>query len=383
MPWREVTPMSLREEFVSLATQPGANVSRLCRAFGISRKTGYKWIGRAARGAEGDDAWAADRSRRPLHSPGRCDDPTERAVLALRDKRSAWGGRKIRRVLQDNAHRPVPAASTITAILRRHDRLDPAVSAQHAPMQRFERDSPNELWQMDFKGPVPTARGPAHPLSVLDDHSRYALGIVVCPDQRAATVQRALEPIFCRYGLPQRMLMDNGSCWGRVDSAYTVLEVGLLRLGVAVTHGRPYHPQTQGKTERFHRTMRLEALGSTVFADLAHCQSVLDDFRHLYNHLRPHDALDLDTPASRYQPSHRSWSPPLPPIEYPPGDLIRRVGQAGFLSFRGQRFHVGRAFTGQPLALRPTTHHHLWTVHFLHHHVATLNLLDGSCTQIR
>lgn len=296
--WSEANKMQLREEFVQLARQDGANVSQLCRRYGISRPTGYKWLARA--GGNDDPAWSRDRSRRPRNSPNRCEGELEEAVLAVRRDHPAWGGRKIRWRMIGDGWTHVPAASTITAILQRHGLIDDEESRKRGPMRRFERQTPNELWPMDFKGRVPTAvAGFCHPLTVVDDHSRYAVAVSACVDERDLTVRKALGDAMRRYGLPQRMLMDNGACWGKVVSAWTCLEVWLLRLGVSVSHGRPYHPQTQGKCERFNRTLEAEALRGRQFHDMQACQRSFDRFRHDYNHLRPHEALAMAPPVSR------------------------------------------------------------------------------------
>ncbi len=183
MPWIEVSTMSLRHEFVQLAGQEGANVRALCRRFGISPKTGYKWLQRnAVEGSEG----LLDRSRRPETSPGRTPAVMEHAVLTLRDQHPAWGGRKLHTRLLTLGHDGVPSPSTITAILRRHGRLDATQGAQHSAWRRFEHPVPNDLWQMDFKGHVALQHGRCHPLTVLDDHSRYALCLTACANEQTA-----------------------------------------------------------------------------------------------------------------------------------------------------------------------------------------------------
>src|SRR5262249_25053001 len=160
--------------------------------------------------------------------------------------------------------------------------------------------------------------------TVLDDHSRFALAIVACPHEQGATVQEHLVACFKRYGLPQRILTDNGPPWGTSQGGgLTALEIWLLRLGIAVTHGRPYHPQTHGNAERFHRPIGAEVFGTRRFPDLATCQRALDAFRDTYNRERPHAALDLAVPISRYSASTRPWPHTLPPIEYAPDDDIR------------------------------------------------------------
>jgi len=271
LPWSEKSIMSQRHEFVMLFGRDGVNRRELCRRFGISPTLGYRlW----ARWRQEGQAGLADRSRRPQHSPRHSAAETEGLVLGVRDQHPAWGGRKIRRRLQDLQHQPVPSASTITAILRRHGRLAAAASAGRKPFERFARAVPNELWQMDYKGHFAMRAGRCHPLTVIDDHSRYTVGLRACGDERAGTVKAELTTIFRCYGLPERMLMDNGSPWGSSDAGHrhTWLSLWLLELGVAVSHGRPYQPQPQGKDERFHRTLMAEVIGRRAFADLRECQ---------------------------------------------------------------------------------------------------------------
>jgi transposase InsO family protein len=374
MPWKHVTPMSQRKEFVSLAMVDGVNMSRLCRRFEISRKTGYKWVARAR--AEGETG-LADRSRRPRRSPRTTPRGLEEAVLQVREVHPAWGGRKLRVRLQAQGWTQVPAASTITAILHRHGLIDPGESAKHQAWQRFEAPAPNDLWQMDFKGHFALAPGRCHPLTVLDDHSRYALGLEACADERRHTVQQRLTAIFRRYGLPRKMLMDNGPPWGAEGQAdYTILTVWLLRLGVRVSHSRPYHPQTLGKDERFHRTLKAELLQYCQGLALVQCQPRFDAWRLTYNLERPHEALGLAVPASRYRESPRSFPEQLPAIEYGPGDVVRKVYETGRISFHNRFFRLGKAFRGESVALRPTVTDGLWEVYFGQHRIARINLRE-------
>lgn len=372
MPWMERDTVSLRREFVMLATQPGANIRDLCRRFGISAPTGYKWIGRFAEvGPEG----LKDRSRRPRTSPARTLPELERAVLDLRDEHRAWGGRKIKARLKALGHGRTPAASTITGILRRQGRLDPAESAKHKAWQRFEHDAPNRLWQMDFKGHFPMREGRCHPLTILDDHSRFSMGLFALTDERTDSVQTRLTGVFRRYGLPERILADNGAPWGGgSDHGFTPLTVWLLRLGVAVSHGRPYHPQTQGKDERFHRTLAAEVLRYERFSDLQHCQRRFDSWREIYNHERPHEALELDVPASRYRISEHLFPEVLPTIDYAPGVEVRMVQADGWIHYRGIEYRVPKAFRGQPVALRPSQVDGVMDVVFCHQTVSKIDL---------
>lgn len=362
--------MSQRAEFVRLALAPGANRRALCRRFGISPDTGYRLLARYR--AAG---WAglADRSRRPRRSPQRTAPAIEAAVLALRAQHPAWGGRKLAARLRAQGRAGVPAPATITAILRRHGRLDPARAGQPRAFGRFEAAAPNLLWQMDFKGHVPCGAGRCHPLTVLDDHSRYALALAACPDERTPGVRQWLTATFRRYGLPARLLVDNGPPWGRAGAGYTPLTVWLLQLGVVVRHSRPRHPQTLGKDERFHRTLQTELL-RTPLPDLATAQRRFDAWRWAYNHERPHEALADAVPAHRYQPSARPFPEQLPPIVYPPGDLVRRVQDGGRVAFGGRRWRVPKAFTDHPVALRPLPTDGCWAVYFATHRIATLDL---------
>jgi transposase InsO family protein len=369
--------MALRAEFVALARTEGANVATLCRRFGISRKTGYKWLARhAAEGMLG----LADQSRRPHGSPARTSARIEALLVRARQAHPAWGARKLRVYLERRGHQPLPAASTITEILRRHGLLVAEESLKHRPLQRFEHATANDLWQMDFKGHFGLENGRrCHPLTVLDDHSRFALGLEACGNERTETVQQRLTAIFRRYGLPRRILADNGSPWGGGDCRehpYTPLTVWLLRLGVAVSHGRPYHPQTQGKDERFHRTLGLELLSRRSFRDLPQCQQAFDPWRDEYNLHRPHQALDMQVPADRYQPSPRVYSEELPPLEYSDGSQIRRVTCVGHISYRGHALHVGKAFIGYPVAVRPTTTDGVLAVWFAQHRLGTVDLRE-------
>jgi transposase InsO family protein len=354
MPWKARDVMSLRREFAELAGQEGANVSALCRRYGISRAIAYKWLSRyGTEGAEG----LADRSRRPHHSPRQTTAAVAQRILALRAQHPAWGARKLHRRLADQGWTDLPSVGAVHAVLVRAGCIRPEQSAQHRAWERFEHPHPNDLWQMDFKGHFALDCGArCQPLTVLDDHSRFNLLLQACPNQQASTVETALISAFRRYGLPRRMTMDNGAPWGDdAQTPYTRFTVWLLRLGIQVSHSRPYHPQTQGKDERFHRTLKAELLAQGQWQDWPTTQRRFDAWRDTYNLLRPHQALRMNTPASCYQISSRPYPESLPPLQYGPDDHPRKVDKDGYLSFRGRTFRLGKAFIGQTLGLRPTT----------------------------
>jgi transposase InsO family protein len=355
MPFQEQSIMDQKREFVALAEQGDIPFAELCRRFAISRPTGYKWLGRWR--AEGT-AGLTERSRRPHTSPGQTPSATEARVVALRDQHPTWGGQKLRTRLRqqgaDPVPVPVPAASTITAILDRHGRLDPTESAKHTPWRRFEHAAPNDLWQLDFKGHFSLATGRCHPLSVLDDHSRYLLGLTACADEQDGTVRATLTQLFRHYGLPWRILTDNGPPWGSPGQDLTALGVWLLRLGIRPVHGRPLHPQTQGKVERFHRTLKADVLRDAAYPDLAGAQAAFTGWQAVYNHERPHHALDLAVPASRYRPSLRPFPEVVPPLAYGPEDEVRIVARSGQVHYRNRAVFVSQALAGQRVAVRPT-----------------------------
>ena len=382
MPWKSVSIMENRREFVRLALQGGVSVAELSRRFGISRQTGFTLL---RRHREEGDKGLEDRSRRPHSSPRRSPDAVEIKVLALRKENTDWGGRKLSRRLKDIGTEGVPAPSTITEILRRHGKLDPAEAAKHRPVQRFERPAPNDLWQMDFKGHVAMDHGRCHPLTVLDDHSRYALGLAACGDETLDTVQRQLSGVFRRHGLPLGILCDNGSPWGGSGSAGpTAFEVWLMRVGVRVHHGRPYHPQTQGKDERFHRTLKVGLLQGRRLVDLDRAQVAFDAWRRKYNEERPHEALSLDVPASRYRVSPVCFPETLPAPEYYSADHVRRVSHDGAVRFRGRRLKISQAFAGMDVALRPGGTDDIWHLFFMRFGIyeVDLRVSDGGPAMI-
>lgn len=361
MPWQERDHMSLRSELVALALKGESCIRELSQRFGVSRKTAYKWITRAKNGEA-----LCDRSRRPRTSPRKTPPEMEAAVVRLRQQRPVWGGRKLWKTLSNQGLQQVPPPSTITSILHRHGLVDPVEAKKHAPFQRFERPAPNELWQMDFKGHFETDGGRCHPLTVQDDHSRYAVGLEACGNEQSFTVKERLIALFRRYGLPREILCDNGPPWGTAgsDAEHTELTVWLMQVGVGVLHGRPCHPQTQGKDERFHRTLKCEVLGER-FRHLPHTQTRFDSWRHDYNWVRPHEALDLDVPGSRYTPSTRSYSETPRETDYCGcGMQVRSVSKNGQIELWGQRWRIGRPFAGLRVGVEPTPEDGLFHVLF-------------------
>lgn len=370
MPWQEQTLMSLRQEFVALAEQEVLSMRALCARSQIAPKTGYKWLKRARAGE------LTDQSRRPHHYPDQTSSEIERMAVALRDGQPTWGGRKLAARLRTLKVDPVPAPRTITDILRRHGRLG-AEPAGPSPYQSFEHVAPNPLWQLDCMGQRPMADDRwVFPLTLIDDHSRFALLPAACPHQQRATVQERLTVAFERYGLPDHLLTDNGPPWGTAgQGGLTGLEAWLLRLGIDLIHGRPYHPQTQGKVERLHRTIAADVFGvAAPFASLAGAQTAFDAFRRVYNQERPHQALDLAVPAKRYQLSPRRFPATLPEPVYAPDDEVRIVRSQGAIGFKNRSWFLSRGVIGEHVAVRPTTIDGVYEVRFCQRLVQTLDL---------
>ena len=375
MPWSPRDVMSLRQEFVLLAQQPDANIRELCRRFAISPATAYKLLQRYAQHGQ---AGLADRSRRPQTSPGRTPADMEHAIVTLRHAHPAWGGRKISARLAELGHANVPPPSTVTSILHRHGLISQAASTAAAPWLRFEHDQPNALWQIDFKGHFETPAGTCHPLTLLDDHSRYNLLLAACGRTHTAAVQEALTSSFRRYGLPVRINADNGPPWGSPrapEHGLTELTIWLLRLGISVSHSRPHHPQTNGKLERFHRALKAEVLNGRSFEDLQQAQMAFDRWRAVYNQERPHEGIGMAVPLSRYRPSQRPFPATLPSIEYGPDDEVVTVKWDGKVDFKGERLKVSNALTGLPIALRADpAQDGCYDVYFCHQRFMRLDL---------
>lgn len=256
--------------------------------------------------------------------------------------------------------------------------VEGAPSVVNAAPGRFEHETPNALWQMDFKGHFPLTdrtAGRCHPLTILDDHSRFNLCLAACGDERYRTVLDALTATFLRYGLPQRISADNGPPWGSASApGLTQVEIWLMRLGVKISHSRPYHPQTQGKDERFHRTLKLELLDRQGFQSLDECQVAFDAWRDQYNMVRPHQALNGARPISRYQASGRPFPSRLPSVEYCSSDTVRKVNAAGYIAYKGKEYYVGTGLKSQPVALRPSSDDGVLDVFFCHQSISQITL---------
>ncbi len=342
--------MSLREEFISAAKEKIDTISNLARKYSISRKTAYKWLQRYA---EEGKLGLNNRSKRPTHMPSRLDTENVELILSKRAQYPCWGAKKLRQVLINEGHQVLPSIASFNRILHRQNQISAMETSKRQGCIRFQRDYPNELWQMDFKGFFAVIEGRCYPLTVLDDCSRFSICIKACGAEDTISVRTALEEAFREYGLPDAMTMDNGSPWkGYPTQRLSKLTIWLMRLGIKVGHSRPHHPQTQGKDERFHRTLKAEVLKYHNFKDLADAQRGLNEWRNVYNYIRPHEAIDMLCPAQRYKRSEREFPEKLPSIEYEMEDEVRQVRRGGEIKFKGRQYYVGEYLHGEPVALR-------------------------------
>jgi len=377
MSWNPRSAMDLKREFLELALREGANRRELCRRFGISPKTGYELLKRHAQ--EGMQA-CTPRSSKPHKSPSKTAGKMEDLIVQLRQQHPSWGGRKIERRLLDLGHEGVPRPSTITDILHRNGLVTREASEASQHWTRFEHGAPNDLWQIDFKGHFQTNAGTCYPLTLLDDHSRFNLALNACSGMSTEHVKSSLHSVFQRYGMPARINADNGSPWGSPSAGgggLSELTIWLVRMGIRISHSRPYHPQTNGKLERFHRSLKVELLNGRCYSDLEQVQTAFERWREVYNHQRPHEGIEMQTPMTRYAASTRSYPSQLEPIEYLPDDIVITVGWNGFIKFKGRKLRTSTALHRLPIAVRPDPNNDgCYNLYFCHQRFMRLDLND-------
>jgi transposase InsO family protein len=326
---------------------PRGEFAALCRRYGIARKTGYKWLGRFR--TVGTVSALAEHSRRPHRSPQRTAAEVEQRILELRAP-DGWGARKIAHLLWEQGVRV--SVATVHRTLVRHGTVHPLDRHTPAP-GRFERPTPNDLFQADFKGPMGRDGARDEPLTVLDDHSRFALGVFALRDHRLERVQACFVRVFERYGLPRQLLLDHGTPWWNHQNGWGLsrLAVFFIQQDIDLVFGRVRHPQTQGKIERFHRTLGRSMTRQGWPAVWEQWQERYDGFVERYNRMRPHEALRMQRPAERYQPSLRPYRAEASAWTYPAGLEVRTVDAAGTVRVEGHRYFVCEALVHQSVAL--------------------------------
>lgn len=376
MPWRTESVMDQRVEFVIRSEGGKESLSKLCREYDISRPTGYLWLRRYRE--RGSIAALAERSRRPLHTPRRTDQGTEAAVLALRDEKG-WGAPKLAKVLSTRGIAVKPV--TAHRILKRAGRVvKPVVDKTTI---RFERAECNELAQMDFKGEYTlNVKQKCYPLSLLDDCSRYVHGLWPLANTGGAGVKQSLEGYFREHGVPMSLLMDHGTPWFSTTNqqGLTWVVVWLIKQGVGLRYSGIGHPQTQGKVERFHRTLKARTKHRGEPTTMQEWQQWATEFRQEYNHERPHEALGMKTPAEvyravnlrPYQEQPRQW-------EYG-GGTVKRLNTQGMLYYRQQTYFVSEALATERVRVDELDRKLLVT--FRHLTVREIEISTGKSTAV-
>ena len=351
MPWTETCAMDERMRFVIECQSEELSMAELCRQYEISRKTGYKWLARAAQaGLEG----CQDRSRAPLHHPNQVTAEVEQAILAMRAAHPTWGPKKLLRRLQEqDARTDWPARSTMAELLRRKGLACPQKVRRRVPpgARPFAGcDGPNALWCVDFKGWFRTGDGRrCDPLTLSDAFSRYLIRCQAVDDTGFVGVRPLFEAAFREYGLPRAIRSDNGAPFAsRAIAGLSRLSVWWIKLGIVPERIEPGQPQQNGRHERMHLTLKRET-ASPPSATLRGQQRRFDGFRKEYNDERPHEALDLATPASRYEPSSRSYPAREPEVTYAADWPWRMVRHNGEVKFKGHAFFLSEALTGEPV----------------------------------
>lgn len=372
LPWQEESVMSQRQRLIEQLLLPNANVSELCRTFHVSRKTAYKWLSRYQ---EAGYFALVNRSKEPINHPNKVSFEMEDEIIAVHKENPYWGPRKLRDYFLHVKNRSdIPSHTTFSRVLKRHDCQVITSNKSKPALIRFERELPNDLWQMDFKGSFMTEDKRCYPLTILDDCSRYSITLTACDNETSGTVKGHLTTIFQQFGIPNQINVDNGNPWGSADlTSYTSLQVWLMKIGIKVTHSAPYHPQTNGKEERFHRTLKLEVLHQRSYKK-KEIQDVFDVWRHKYNYERPHEALNGKTPSHKYHPSSKRFSENPIPFEYEDG-IPKKVHETnGTFRFKGEQFKAGKAFGGEYIALRETDKSDEFAIFFMDNFIKKVTL---------
>lgn len=347
MPWESKTVEKLREEFVEAAKQC-KNLSSLCREFGISRPTAYKWLERAKNFES-----LSNRSKAPKNIPGKTNNELEKIILSVRDDNPGWGGKTIRQVLENQGYKNLPCSKTFSNILKRNSRISPEESLKHIPFKRYEKDNCNQMWQTDFKGEFLTSDGKyCYPLTIIDDHSRFSIKIAPHTDT-INVVLPAFVRAFDEFGVPDSILSDNGAQFAGFRGGYTKFEKWLMDHDVLPIHCRLKHPQTQGKIERFHRTMKTELLNHKTFLDVSEANEQLQKWRIKYNSIRPHEALGMKTPSDVYIPSEKEYIDTVKKYEYTGEYHIIKVNSWGYVRFDKWQVYLSETMIGQSIEFRP------------------------------
>ena len=371
MPWECRTVEDQRREFAQAAMYC-SNFSSLCREYGITRRTGRKWVERYQ-----TQQPLTDRSRRPHTMPTRTSEEIELLILAIRADNSGWGAKTIHNVLTKEGHKNLPCVKTVNNILHRHGCISPEESQKRQPFTRFEKEKCNVMWQTDFKGEFQMDDSNyCYPLTILDDHSRFSLKIA--PRLSTANVViPVFTEVFREYGMPDSILSDNGAQFAGFKKGYTQFERWLMDLDILPIHGRIKHPQTQGKIERFHRTMKQELLNHTNIANIRDAQNKFNLWRDKYNNIRPHEALGMKTPGEVYEPSQKQFIEEIRKYEYGGEYHVIKVNSWGYVRFDKWQVYLSETMIDRHIEFRTSPDGESFIACYRNFKIAEFDTEDG------
>jgi transposase InsO family protein len=366
MPWKETTVLDDRLKFIAMYLDDLISMTDLCREFRISRKTGYKFVRRYKLwGPEG----LHDLSRAPHNQPNAVPEQVQELIADMRASHPTWGPRKVRALLaRDHEGLAVPAASTIGAVLKRRGLVTARKRRRNTtsltPVHLSQPDGCNDVWCADFKGHFALRNGKrCHPFTVSDSYSRMLLRCQALSNTDTRTVRPLWVATFREYGIPSAIRTDNGPPFATNGlGGLSELSIWWIKLGIRPERIRPGCPQENGRHERMHRTLKSDATAPPQ-SNLAAQQRVFDRFTDEYNHLRPHEALEQQTPASVYSPSPREYPLRAPTIEYPHAMRVRHVRTNGCIRWEGTMLFLSETLVGENVGFDQLDDRH-WTVYF-------------------
>ena len=371
MPWECRTVEDQRREFAQAAMNCN-NFSALCREYGITRRTGQKWKERYESFQP-----LTDRSRRPHTTPSRTPEEVELLILAVRAENPGWGAKTIHSVLTKEGHKNIPCVKTVNNILHRYGCISQEESQKRQPFTRFEKEKCNVMWQTDFKGEFQMDDSNyCYPLTILDDHSRFSLKIAPRLSTTNVVIPVFTE-VFREYGMPDSILSDNGAQFAGFKKGYTQFERWLMDLDILPIHGRIKHPQTQGKIERFHRTMKQELLNHTNIADIRDAQNKFNLWRDKYNNIRPHEALGMKTPGEVYEPSQKQFIDEIRKYEYGGEYHVIKVNSWGYVRFDKWQVYLSETMIDQHIEFRASPDGESFIACYRNFKIAEFDTEDG------
>lgn len=357
MPWKELSIMSQKKEFVLKTFEPNVNFTELCAEFGISTKTGYKW---KQRFLEHGFPGLNDCSSRPKNTPAQISEDLFCEIIKIKKKKMSWGSRKIHRIYC-NIHKDetnLISRSTVDRILKKAGFVDTKKRRKKVYPERIQERiiplEPNDVWTVDFKGWWYTPyKEKCEPLTVRDEFSKFILSIKILEKGDISSVKREFELLFNKYGLPKVIRSDNGTPFASSRSimGLTRLSVWWLSLGIKLDRIDPGSPYQNGGHERMHRDMKKE-LQNKIDGSLKLHQHVFDEWRNEFNTERPHEALDLKTPDEVYRKSNRAYNGTLFEIDYPSDYKCRRINDRGWFNYKGKRIFISNAFCGYYIGMK-------------------------------